>query len=187
MPGISYPKEVIKDLVEGKLPWGQLKSIISGYKDDDRFDKYIEVLQEKVPWKEKILLPLSFDLYIVQKGTERIVKCGCGYEFGDYRENWKLKSLIHVRDSEEEVDELYPYPCKPDPEYCEIREHYCPGCGTQLEVDVVPFGYPLVFDFLPDLDSFYSEWLGKPLPQAKEFKDLTYELSRKWGEESRSR
>ena len=58
MPEISYPKEVIKDLIEGKLPWAQTKSIISGYKDEDRFDKYIEILQEKVPWQERILLPL---------------------------------------------------------------------------------------------------------------------------------
>ena len=41
MSGISYPKEVIRDLIEGKLPWGQVKSMISGYKDDDRFDKYV--------------------------------------------------------------------------------------------------------------------------------------------------
>jgi acetone carboxylase gamma subunit len=187
MPGVSYSKEVIRDLVEGKLPWEQVKLIVSSYKDDDRFDKYIEILQEKVPWAEKILLPLTDELYIVQKGPGRIVKCSCGYEFGDYRENWKLKSLIHVRDAQEEIDELFPYPCKPDPAYCEIREHYCPGCGAQLEVDVVPFGYPAVFDCLPDLDVFYREWLGRPLPQQKEFRDLTYELTRKWSEESQSR
>jgi acetone carboxylase gamma subunit len=25
-------------------------------------------------------------------------------------------------------------------------------------------GYPIVFDFLPDLETFYREWLGKDLP-----------------------
>ena len=73
MSAISYSKEVIRDLIDGRLPWVQLKLIISGYKDDDRFDKYVEILQEKVPWQEKILLPLSYDLYIVQKGTDWIV------------------------------------------------------------------------------------------------------------------
>ena len=67
---------MIRDLIEGRLPWPQVKSIISGYKDDDRFDKYVEVLQEKVTWEEKILLPLTDLLYIVQKGSERIVKSG---------------------------------------------------------------------------------------------------------------
>ena len=69
MPEISYPKEVVRDLIDGKLPWEQVRSIISGYKDDDRFDKYIEVLQEKVPWREQILLPLSDDLYIVRRNA----------------------------------------------------------------------------------------------------------------------
>jgi len=179
MSGISYPKEVIRDLVEGKLPWSQVKSIISGYKDDDRFEKYIQVLQEKVPWPEKILLPLTDELYIVQKGEQRITKCSCGFEFGDYRVNWKLNALIHVRDTEEELKELYPYPGAPDPEYCEMREYYCPGCGTQLQVETVPFGYPVVFDFLPDLDSFYEQWLGDPLPNKNEFKDLTSQFIKK--------
>ena len=79
-----------------------------------------------------------------------------------------------------EVEELYEYPGPPDPEHCEIREYYCPGCGSQLEVEIVPFGYPAVFDCLPDLDTFYSEWLGRPLSTKKEFKDLTHNLTKKW-------
>jgi acetone carboxylase gamma subunit len=173
----TYAKEIIKDLIEGKLPWERTKQIISGYKDEDRFDKYIEILQEKVGWKEKILLPLTDELYIVQKGAERVIKCSCGHEYGDYRENWKLKALIHVLTAEE-LKELYPYPGSPDPAYCEVREYYCPGCGSQLQVETVPYGYPAVFDFLPDLDSFYREWLGKPLPEEKEFKDLSYDYIR---------
>lgn len=173
MDGISNTKETLRDLIEGRLPWSVTRSIISGHKDEDRFEKYVEVLQEKVPWPERILLPLSDELFIVQKGKERIVKCGCGHEFGDYRVNWKLEALIHVRESKEEMEELYPYPGAPEADYCEVREYYCPGCGAQLEVETVPFGYPVVFDFLPDLDSFYREWLGKPLPDEKEFTDLT--------------
>ena len=151
MADISYPKEVIRDLIEGELPWERVKSIISDDKDADRFDKYVEVLQEKVTWKERILLPLTDKLFIVEcKDGERIVKCRCGCEFGDYRENWKLKALIHVRDTQEEINELYEYPGAPDPNYCEVREYYCPDCGSQLEVEIVPFGYPAIFDCLPD-------------------------------------
>lgn len=175
MESISYTKETLRDLMEGKLPWSATKSIISGHKDEDRFEKYLEVLQEKVPWNEKILLPLTDELFIVQKGDDRIVKCTCGHEFGDYRINWKLDALINVRESKEDLAELYPYPGAPDPSHCEVREYYCPGCGTQLEVEVVPFGYPVVFDFLPDLDSFYRDWLNKPLAGEKEFKDLSSE------------
>jgi len=38
---------------------------------------------------------------------------------------------------------------------------YCPGCYTVLEVEAVPPGYPILHDFQPDLETFYSEWLGE--------------------------
>jgi acetone carboxylase gamma subunit len=28
----------------------------------------------------------------------------------------------------------------------------------------VPPGYPVVFDFLPDLETFYRDWLDRELP-----------------------
>ncbi|MBI2876809.1 MAG: acetone carboxylase subunit gamma [Candidatus Tectomicrobia bacterium] len=177
---MASSKEIIGDLIDGKLDWNRVKSLISGYKEEDRFAKYLAVLSERVPWTERILLPLTEDLFIVEKGGERIVKCRCGHEYGDYRKNWKLEALIHVRETEEEIQELYPYPSRPDPQYCEIREFYCPTCGTQLEVETVPYGYPLVFDFLPDLDTFYREWLNQPLKDEKEFKDLTYDAVKGW-------
>lgn len=79
-------KDNLKLLVEGKLPWDDVKKMIRLHpKDADRFWKYLEVLQEKVPWKEKILLRISDHLYIVAKqGGGRVVKCDCGQEFGDY-------------------------------------------------------------------------------------------------------
>ena len=183
----SYSKDEIRDLIDGKLPWPRARAIISAPKDDDRFDKYLEILQERVTWTERILLPLAEHLYIVDKDGERIVKCDCGYEYGDYRENWKLKALIYVRDTEEKLDEVFPGPRKPNPKLCSVREYYCPSCGAQLEVETVPVGYPAVFDFLPDIDAFYREWLNRPPETEKEFRDLTYELTRKWVEESESK
>jgi acetone carboxylase, gamma subunit len=160
----SYPTDVIADLIDGRLPWDQTKRIMSDYKDEDRFDKYVGVLQSRVSWTERILLPIGEHLQIVQKGAERVVKCDCGNEFGPYTENWKLHALIFVRDTEELIDELYPGPKACDPTLQEIREFICPGCGTLLEVEAVPPGYPITFDFLPDLDGFYREVLRRPLP-----------------------
>jgi|Deesub1362A_J573_1020465.scaffolds.fasta_scaffold00497_15 acetone carboxylase gamma subunit len=183
---VEVSKEVLRSLVEGKLPWPDIKAIMSAViKDSDRFEKYIEILQERVSWKERILLPIGLHLFIVEKENgDRIVKCECGYEFGDYRVNWKLQALIYVRDDEEKLEEIYPGFWKPDPEIWEIREFYCPECATLLEVESVPKGYPLIFDFLPDIDSFYSEWLNKPLKTFSEFEDRTYEFIKKeWGGE----
>ena len=179
-------KETIRLLMEGKLGSEELRKLRHmAIKEEDRFWKYLEILQETVPIKEKILLRLSDHLYIVAKGDKRIVKCDCGQEFADYRVNWKLSSLIYVRKTKEEMQEVYPYLPKespyPEEGLVEIREYYCPGCLAQLGVESVPPGYPPIFEMLPDIESFYSEWLGKPLPQGdpEPFGDKTLgEISR---------
>jgi len=160
----KYDKRTLERLIEGDLKWEELKPIISSDKDADRFDKILEILQEKVTWEEKIILPLHEHLYIVAKEGSRIVKCDCGYEFGEYTENWKKKCRIRVRDKIEEIEELYPKDMGCDPQWMEIREYYCPGCFTLLEAESVPPSYPLVFNFLPEIDVFYEEWLGKKAP-----------------------
>ena len=160
----KYDKKTIERLIDGDLTWNELKPIISGRKDPDRFEKVLEILQEKVPWKEKIILPLHEHLYIVSKNGQRIVKCDCGYEFGDYQENWKTKCRIRVRDTSEAIEELYPKYMGSDPEWEELREYYCPGCFTLLDTEAVPPGYPTIFNFLPDIDTFYEKWLGRKAP-----------------------
>ncbi|MEX2706347.1 MAG: acetone carboxylase subunit gamma [Candidatus Freyarchaeota archaeon] len=163
-----YTKERIKKLIEGKLSWPEVKEMLSSPKDVDRFDKYLEILQEKVPWSEKIILPYAEHLYIVAKDGKRIIKCDCGYEFGDYRENWKLNALIYVRDAEEKLMEIYPKYMSTNTDYQELREYFCPQCKTLLDVEAVPPFYPPIFDFLPDIDAFYKEWLGRDPPDATE-------------------
>ncbi|RUX14567.1 acetone carboxylase subunit gamma, partial [Mesorhizobium sp. M7A.F.Ca.CA.002.14.1.2] len=104
----SYSKEVLGDLAAGKLPWPQTRRIMSAYKDDDRFFKMVAVYQDRVAWKDPILLPVSDHLFICQSGDERITRCECGHSFGDYRKNWKLNAVINVRNTEEALREIYP-------------------------------------------------------------------------------
>ena len=101
-----FSKDNLKRLVEGTLHWEEVKKAIRlSPKDSDRFWKYLEVLQEKVPWDDKILLRISDHLYIVAKEDgSRITKCDCGYEFGDYRINWKLGCKVYVRKTDEEIE-----------------------------------------------------------------------------------
>ncbi len=161
---VEFDKKTLKRMIEGNLSWEELKPIISGRKDPTRFDKIIEILQEKVPWSEKIILPLHEHLYIVSKEGQRIVKCDCGFEFGDYQKNWKTKCRIRVRDKTEDIEELYPKDMGSDPAWEELREYFCPDCFTLLDTEAVPPGYPTVFNFLPDIDTFYEKWLGKKAP-----------------------
>ncbi len=161
-----YDDKIVADLIDGKLDWGKTKEIISNPKDPDRFDQVVRILQEQVPWDEAILLPLAEHLYIVQKASERIVKCDCGHEFGDYRENWKHGARVCVRDTTESLREIYRKLEHCDPDWMELREFFCPGCNALLEVEAVPPGYPVIFDFKPDLKAFYEEVLGRPLPSS---------------------
>ena len=180
----SYPpKEVLSDLIDGKLDWPRVKQIMSSPKDTDRFEKYIALMQERVRWREQILLPLGEHLFVVAKGKQRIVKCDCGNEFGDWRDNWKLQAVVFVRNTAERLAELYPGPRSPDPAWCEIREFYCPGCGAQLEVENVPPGYPVSFDFLPDIDGLYAQWIGKPLSDEVPAEDRSSDVTRRWANE----
>ena len=162
---MKLDKDTLRDLVDEKLPRAQVRAIQSGYKDTDRFDKYVEILQERVSWGEPIVLPFGEHLYIVAKGSgSYVTKCDCGHEFCDYRENWKLEALINVRETVEELREIYPDKMHGDPRWNVLREYFCPGCRTLLEVEAVPPGYPPVHDFVPDLEGFYNDWLGRPLP-----------------------
>ena len=183
-----FTKENLRLLVEGKLDWEEVKKAIRlAPKDGDRFWKYLEVLQERVPWKDKILLRVSDHLYIVAKeGGDRVVKCDCGQEFGDYRANWKLSCRIYVRRTVEEMAEVVSVEeAVPNAELVEIREFYCPGCFALLGVEVVPVGYPVIFEMLPDLDTFYREWLGKPLADERLdwFRDRTLDTPAQWAKE----
>lgn len=85
------------NMVDGKLAREMIYEIQRREKDDDRFEKIQEIQQERVPWKEGIILCLHEKPYVVQKGDgSRMVKCLCGHEFCEPRENWKLESLVYA-------------------------------------------------------------------------------------------
>jgi acetone carboxylase gamma subunit len=161
---MSYDRATLERLLDGGLGPAEVHRIMSQFKDPDRFEKMPAIHEDRVEWGDRILLPLGEALYIVETPErERIVRCRCGHDFGDYRRNWKLEALVNVRNTQEAIDELYPPLMGCDPEWMELREFYCPSCLRQLEVEAVPPAYPIVFDFEPDLEALYRDWLGRPL------------------------
>jgi acetone carboxylase gamma subunit len=181
--GIS--QDLIAQLVEGRIDDDNVTRLLKlPRKDADRFQKYIAVLQARVAWQEPILLRLGDNLYIVRNASGgRVVKCACGHEFGDYRQNWKLGCRIRTRRTLDEMRQVYdPLPACPEPGWQEIREFFCPECATQHAVEVVAPGYPVVFEMLPDLDKFYREYLGTPLPDESPdwYQDKTDTVTGAW-------
>jgi acetone carboxylase gamma subunit len=159
-------KQMLADLVDERLDRQTVKAIQSGFKDPVRFDTYLELLQERAPFDDRIVLPYGEHMCIVSAGDGRyLIKCfHCSHVFCEHTENWKLEALIHVRDTEEKLLEIYPKMMHGDPAWEEIREYFCPGCCTQLEIEAVPPGYPPIHEFVPDLEGFYEGWLGRELP-----------------------
>lgn len=146
----EYPIEMIRDLVEGRLSLDEVQQL-QREKDDDRLRKVLEVEQARVPWDDRILVCLQEHLYVVETASgERVVKCSCGHEFGDYRVNWKGSALVYERPPQD--GEIYAGPRAADPDWQLLREFVCPGCATLLDVEPVPIGYPFIFNFLPDLE-----------------------------------
>ena len=176
---------LVRQLVDGKIDDDNAERLLKlPRKDIGRFLQYNQVLQERVAWNDRILIRLSDKLYVVSKpGGKRETQCECGYSFGDYRQNWKLKSKIRTRKTLEEMGQVYsPSPAVPEPGWQEVREFFCPECGTQHGVEVVAPGYPIVFEMLPDLDKFYRDYLGQPLPDESPdwYEDPTAKVTASW-------
>lgn len=164
---MAYTRAKIADLVDGKIDHDTLHQMLSTPKDPERFSTYIEILQERVPWSERIVLPLGPKLYIVQQKVSKkwTVRCQCGHDFCDWKDNWKLHARIHVRDTAEKLEDIYPRLMAPTPSWQVLREYYCPECGTLHDVEAPTPWYPVIRDFEPDIDTFYKDWLGLPVPE----------------------
>ncbi|MBN8868663.1 MAG: hydantoinase B/oxoprolinase family protein [Solirubrobacterales bacterium] len=168
-PEAALTRETMEAMIDGELPERQIREIQSGHKDPERFDTYLGILQERWPFPEdRILLPFGLHLMIVrQPDSSIVVKSDSGHVFGDYRSNWKHSAEVLVRRSREDMLEIYPDKMHPDPDWNEIREYYDPVSHTLLDVESVPPGYPPIHDFLPDLETFYRDWLGRPLEEMR--------------------
>ncbi|MFT4562233.1 MAG: acetone carboxylase gamma subunit [Gammaproteobacteria bacterium] len=185
----AVSKELIEQLIDGTIDAENAERLLKmERKDKARFFNYIAVLQDRVAWKDQILLRLGDKLYIViNEQRQRVAKCECGHELGDYRKNWKLACKIRTRRTIEEMSQVYdPAPAVPEPGWQEIREFFCPSCASQLAVEVVAPGYPIVFEMLPDLDKFYGEYLDSPLDDATSdwYEDQTHGVTREWAKKS---
>lgn len=165
----TYSEEQVKFLVEGKLDWDTTMRMLSMPKDNERFKMYLAILQEKVEWKDKIVLPLGPHLYIVQKvdTKEWVTKCSCGHEYCAPEENWKLHANVFVRDTPELMEEVYPNLLAVDTNWQVFREYTCPSCGVMLDVEAPTPWYPVIHDFEPDIEAFYKEWVRLPVPERK--------------------
>lgn len=95
--------------------------------------------------------------------TERWICHKCEQDLVDARENYKKGCLVYERDPAE----VYP-PIFPDQTwtgttregYGTFIEFYCPGCGTNLETELLPDGFPPTHDIELDIDALKAKHQG---------------------------
>lgn len=161
----SSERELTRALVDRELAWPDLLKLMREPKSPRRFEETIAAFQERVSWKERILLPLGENLFIVAKNGRAIIKTAAGAELCAWNENWKMKCRVIVRRTRRQLARVFPPEhLTIDTDLVELREWICPKSGVLLDVDCVPPTYPVEVDFTPDLEAFYRDWLGKPLP-----------------------
>jgi acetone carboxylase gamma subunit len=159
-------KDLLADLLDERLSRRAVHDIQSGHKDRDRFDTWVALLQERVDYDDPIVLPFGEGLNIVRRASdgELVIRTDAGHDFCRWDENWKMHAPVFIRDSDELYQEIYPRLSHPDGDWMELREYYCPISGALLETEAVTPGYPVIHEYLPDLEGFYRGWLGRELP-----------------------
>jgi acetone carboxylase gamma subunit len=164
--GRALEPDTLAALYDERLSRREVREIQSGYKDPDRFEKWVALLQERVEYDDPIVLPVGEALNVVRRLSDGqlVIRSDAGHDFCRFDENWKMHAPMFVRDTAELLREIYPEMGHCDPEWMELREFYCPLSGRMLETEAVTPGYPVVHDFLPDVEGFYRGWLGREVP-----------------------
>lgn len=148
---MEYSQQMIADLLRGALSSQELQQLQRQEKDVDRAERVIRIEQERLGWTDSIVACIQEHLYLVRLPNGSLVtRCDCGQEFGDASTNWKLRALVYERDPS--AADVFVEPRAADPGWSLLREFYCPRCAAQLDVEVVPRGYPFVFNALLEID-----------------------------------
>ncbi len=84
----------------------------------------------------------------------------CGQDLASARENYKTGCVVHERDPKEIYPPIFPtgeFRLTTAEGYGLFVEFYCPGCGTMVENELLPEGYPPTYDIELDLDALKAK------------------------------
>ncbi len=83
----------------------------------------------------------------------------CGRELIGARENYKKGCLVRERDPKEIYPKVYDaeFGLTTAEGYGVFVEFYCPGCGTMVQNELLPEGYPPTHDIELDIDALKAK------------------------------
>jgi hypothetical protein len=154
MPGIKYLEQLVRSREEKRLPQVALDFLTETENFCPAFGQ--ELTREKeivakgvkpigdAKIVEKILsLTPYVDIVLDDQGRKLAVCSQCGFAYCEANENFKLYCLIYERDP----SYFHPGRLAYDKEWCLFREFYCPSCASQIEVEAVPPGMPILWNY----------------------------------------
>lgn len=118
----------------------------AGFRQELEFEEeFCNIPENDIPapiQPEEELFSLTPYLKVLRaEGDQKVIACHeCGYVYCEATENYKLYCLIHDRDPKD----IQPGLLGPNKEWMIYREFYCPGCGTQIDVEGTPEGTPIL-------------------------------------------
>lgn len=154
IPGITYLKQLVKKRENKELPDFILNFLEETKRFCPAFEK--ELVKEKetvakglksaggVKVREKILALTPYvDIVVDDKGRKIVICSQCGHAYCEANDNFKYYCLIYDRDA----DHFHLGRLAYDKEWCVLREFYCPSCAAQVEVEAVPPGTPILWNY----------------------------------------
>jgi hypothetical protein len=153
-PGIKYLKRIVEAREEKRLP----KVVIDFFNETEKFcptfkmgfDREKEITEKGLKYigkaniLEKLLsLTPYVDIVIDEEGRRLAVCSKCGFVYCEANNNFKLYCLVYER----EPSDFWPGRLAYDKEWCIFREFYCPSCASQVEVEAVPPGSPILHNY----------------------------------------
>lgn len=94
--------------------------------------------------------------------TEQWVCNRCDHQIGSARENFKFGCLVYERNPDEIYAPVFPteseFTLTTKEGYGVFLEFYCPSCGTMIENECLPPGYPPTWDVQLDIDALRARF-----------------------------
>ncbi len=155
LPGKDYLKLMLERRKTKQLPKPSLDFLAEMVKFSPAFRQELENEEKfagdghhplpKVKAKDLLFKLTPYVNIVTDAQGRKLAVCSqCGHVYCLAKDNYKLFCLIYDSDPAE----IYPGRLAHDKDWCVYREFYCPGCGSQVEVEATPPGTPVLNNYV---------------------------------------
>lgn len=152
--GIKYLEQLVKARENRELPgfildfFDETEKFCGAFtkqlaREKEIVTKGLKSVKDTTVTEKLFSLTPYVDIFKDDKGCQLAVCSQCGFVYCEANDNFKLYCLIYDRDPSYFHGGNLAY----DKEWCIFREFYCPSCASQVEVEAVPPGTPILWNY----------------------------------------